>query len=286
MNEKQKAAGYSVFQKTIPAFRAHEVTAQVKALSQKAIELGQPGFSLKYGETSVCRVNVNGETLNMEMVPVTLIGGTPKINGWQFVAKVDHGDAQAGEGNLVFGYNPTLIEKSGRKDLVNWLSECPPNCEHCDVKRNRSTTFLFSDETDPTKLIQLGSSCVKDFTGHPNPAALLHAATLFKELIVELDDPEWGMGSGARAHAMLTFPYVVSLAAAIVRKDGGWIPKNDRMGYPNHGATVVSVYNELTSKKPTISIAPGDEEYAKQVVAWLTDDRFLRIPANVNTHSG
>lgn len=271
MNPEQKAAGYRQYTWSIPVFRANQVTEKVKALSGTAKKCGMPGFSLKYGGSSIQKINIDSQLIDMEMVDVTLIGGPPKINGWQFVAKIDHDDDA---GNVVFGYNDDLINKSGREGLADWLAECKPNCEHCNVNRSRNSTFLFSHENDPTSLVQLGSSCVKDFSGHPDPSTILLAATTFRDLMVELDDPDSIPGSTMTANAMLSFPYVVSVASAVVNQDGGWIPKDDHRGFPNPGATTAKVHNELLGKKPNVTISDADEERARHIIAWLTDERF------------
>lgn len=274
MTPEQEAAGYRQFDWVIPSFRGSEVSEKVKALSRKAQELGLPGFGLKFGERRIERVQVNDSWHRMEMVPVTLIGGQAKLPGWNFVAKIDHGD-HASDGNLVQSYSQELLNASGRPDLLSWLSECEPNCEHCEIKRDRTTTFIFSKDQDPTHLIQIGSSCVKDFSGHRDPAALILAAGQFRELIDELEDPEWLMPSGAeKSFSVFPVSHVLQITSAIVREDGGWIPKNDTLGYPNPSATTVKVHNIVSSESSEISIKPEDEIRAQQILKWLTHEHF------------
>jgi hypothetical protein len=78
----------------------------------------------------------------------------PKLAGWEFVARIDHGHET---GNIV--------RATGLRDLPTEYRDSDPVCDHCGHKRRRRDTFVvFNEETNSYK--QVGSSCLKDFLGH------------------------------------------------------------------------------------------------------------------------
>lgn len=78
--------------------------------------------------------------------------GTAKINDWEFVGTIDH----TPKGNI-FNKAMTHLEIPER------YRNCPPNCEHCHSKRNRSDTFIVHNTvTDEFK--QVGRACLADYT--------------------------------------------------------------------------------------------------------------------------
>ena len=79
------------------------------------------------------------------------VNGKAVINGWQFVAKVDHTE----KGNILTGYSDVEIPARYYK------TEC--FCEHCKTRRRRNNTFIVRKvETDEFK--QVGKSCLLDYT--------------------------------------------------------------------------------------------------------------------------
>ena len=82
-----------------------------------------------------------------------------RANGWTLRAKVEHGD----KGNIVTPFG-------GFEPKPEWYTAAP-NCDHCHSNRPRSVTF-FVEHTDGA-LRQVGSTCLKDYTGiSPATAAM------------------------------------------------------------------------------------------------------------------
>jgi hypothetical protein len=77
----------------------------------------------------------------------------PKLDGWEFVARIDHGNET---GNIV--------RTTGLRDLPEEYRHSDPSCDHCGHKRRRRDTFVVFHEDHGFK--QVGSSCLKDFLGH------------------------------------------------------------------------------------------------------------------------
>lgn len=79
------------------------------------------------------------------------VSGKSVINGWQFVAKIDHTE----KGNIIQGFSD--VEVPARF----YNSDC--FCEHCKRVRRRNNTFIVrKSETNEFK--QVGKSCLLDYT--------------------------------------------------------------------------------------------------------------------------
>lgn len=79
------------------------------------------------------------------------VEGEAKVNGWRFVATVEHTEA----GNIIRAFDNTveIPERYRTSEAV---------CEHCNSKRRRKDTYLIVNESGEFK--QVGKSCLKDFT--------------------------------------------------------------------------------------------------------------------------
>lgn len=93
----------------------------------------------------------NNEKINYLAVEVE-VEGSYIINGWRFIATLDHREA----GNIIrrFDYDITIPE---------YFRTCKPHCDHCGVSRYRKDTYIIYNETED-KFMQVGKSCLKDFT--------------------------------------------------------------------------------------------------------------------------
>lgn len=86
------------------------------------------------------------------MVEVTIQSGVVQLDGWEFVASKD-------SKGLILGHNQRFDE------IPKQYFENTNICEHCNSKRNRKMTcILYKKETGEWK--EVGSTCMKDFTGH------------------------------------------------------------------------------------------------------------------------
>jgi hypothetical protein len=97
---------------------------------------------------------------------VLIDGEMPSFKNWTFLAKIEHNQDKNGSYLNLIQSSPFMTEQdlSAIQERNDILSNCPPNCEHCNQHRNRSATFLLRNiETNEVK--QIGSTCVNDFTG-------------------------------------------------------------------------------------------------------------------------
>ena len=85
---------------------------------------------------------------------VTISGQAPRYAGWRFVASVD-----AVDGGTILRYPP------GREAAVRNTDVVAGHCDHCHTRRARRRTMLIAHD-DTGQLLQVGTSCLKDFLGH------------------------------------------------------------------------------------------------------------------------
>ena len=150
--------------------------------------------------------------------------GTAKVNGWRFVATLEHLD----NGNVV----RKLIDEV---EVPEKYYTCGPTCEHCHSIRHRKDTYLVYNE-DTKEFKQVGSSCLCDFThGFDAEAAAAYIA-LFDELI----RGEAPYDGGHVAPYYLTLD-VLKHAADIV----------DHIGY--RSSTWDGPRNEMNTKEQTLN---------------------------------
>lgn len=144
---------------------------------------------------------------------VILLGcETVKYAGWSFLAVLDH---ELGEGN-------TIIRKSPLAETelpVDWKHK-ENFCDHCRRKQVRKQTFVIKHEDG--RLMQVGSTCAKDFFGHDVAKALglVELITLVKDFF---DAESELYMSGGEPTLFDTVEFLAWAAKAI--REGGWVSR-------------------------------------------------------------
>lgn len=112
------------------------------------------GCEFSFTEKSVEYENVTDKETGMKktLCFVTVdVSGKSVINGWQFVAEVDHTE----KGNIIQGFSNVEIPER------YYNSDC--YCEHCKTIRRRNNTYIVRKVgTDEFK--QVGKTCLLDYT--------------------------------------------------------------------------------------------------------------------------
>lgn len=100
------------------------------------------------------------------------VTGEAKINGWRFVATIEH----TPNGNIIHSYNSEDVQIPIKYRTTD------PICEHCNTKRRRNDTYLiYNEDTDEWK--QVGKSCLRDFTGGLDAEYVAKYISYFDEII-------------------------------------------------------------------------------------------------------
>jgi len=106
----------------------------------------------------------------LSMVRIKISYPIIRMGNWQVVGKLERE-----EGADAFAY--VCNEEPDVVDAITRYRDAEPICEHCRVKRKRSGYYVVRDN-DAKEFRQVGSSCLKDYTGI-DPAAALFLAKMW-----------------------------------------------------------------------------------------------------------
>lgn len=122
------------------------------------------------GEEFRTVTNEEGENITTRFIIIEA-EGIAKVNGWEFVAVIEHND-------------PTNIIRAFRTEyeVPERYYTSAPVCEHCNSKRKRKDTYLIRN-TETGEFKQVGKSCLKDFTNGLSAEMVARYISWFDELI-------------------------------------------------------------------------------------------------------
>lgn len=182
----------------ILADRQDEVKKKLLSMQRKAQKLGLPEPMMKFtGKKDIFPLPIyqDGKELEAKMpalkVEVEFSGSIPKVDGYQFLAKIDHSKGEDGRyRNLLNTAGQSSDEILG--NLGTNFHECTPDCDHCEKPRARSTTYLVRNPDDGA-VKQIGSTCVDDYIGSKTlkqvmAAFDMHAVFLDDDYFSEMDN--------------------------------------------------------------------------------------------------
>lgn len=196
----------------IPTANLDTLKTKIEKLNKRAVKLGVSTISITLGETETEIVKSEGgiETVR-EYVNVTVDGTTPKLNGWQFVATLEHD-----EGTVIIRKLPSF---DSVVDLSAYRAADPTNCDHCHTRRRRNDTYVVMH--DDGSLKQVGSTCLADFIGGQNPQQI---AKWLEQVADMLDNACYG-GGEAREEQRFDTQIFLSHTATMIREHG-WLSKS------------------------------------------------------------
>lgn len=187
--------------------------------------------------------------------------GIAKVNGWRFVAVIEHTD----KGNI--------INKAFEIEVPERYYTSSSVCEHCNSNRNRKDTYLvMNEETGEFK--QVGKSCLKDFTGGMSAEGVAQYTSLFEELI-EGEAPCGGYGEVYYpvkeflmyvAETIKHFGYVRTQDSEISTRDRAY----NYFKVTHGGCFLEKVEERLRQEMESVSFnANSNSELVEKALEWL-----------------
>jgi hypothetical protein len=185
----------------IPADNIPKFEKQVAKLSRKSEKLGCGSIYFVPFNT-LEEKQKNGTVIRYVEV---LFNGfeAPKLNGWSFVARIDHANEV---GNI--------IRPIPGATVPDYYRTADSNCDHCNRKRYRRDTFIVCNEEGEYK--QVGATCIKDFLGHGDPEKLAKMA----ELLGYADEYARGAMNIGDDRRYLDLEVYLSHCACMIEKHG------------------------------------------------------------------
>lgn len=261
---------------TFDAWKLALVNERLAKLAKTAAKLAVEPITLTILDRGMRRDvhQQSGLTFETETITARFEGDTPRLpGGWSFVGAVEHLEA----GNMLHGDDPVMAD----------FRMAPANCDHCKFTRARKKTVVLrrTEGEAAGNVVQVGSSCLKDFLGyHGSPERLIAMLDELSEFAEELDD----LGGGWRRtdFGEPTDVFLTAVAASV--RASGWSSKASG-NFPTaevvrhflgHGSRLDTHskdpwVREMASRVQAIKITKEDEEEAAKVRAWA-----LTIPAD------
>ncbi len=255
----------------IPSANMYGLEKKLKALNKKALKAGTGEIKLTTISKTV-EENKDG-TVNV-LFQVALEGETPKINGWSFIARLDHNTDPSGESNLIYVMPKEKLPENFRKATAN--------CDHCGWQRKRRDTYVLQHE-DTAEYKQVGRTCIRDFIGI-DPARIAEQAERYMKaykVLEEAIEESWG-GKAMEDHRTISLPKYLSWVSQSIRLYG-WVSKGEAYNNENKVSTAAQAVGDMFSTYETEKPTDEDKVLAEAAIAHvLTLDTKNDFIFNIN----
>lgn len=243
---------------------------RVEAVNKKATKLENEPFLLKFIPSKKVRVYYTDTTTNIpayrectleevetikksvcythieSLFEVVLEGSPVKLGEYLILGrKVRHNSEY-----LMFNLGTTEVPQ------VFWNSNF--SCVHCDTNRLRNTVY-YVQSIETGEISQVGSTCVKDFTGHS-----ISSLTQYEKLINDMQE-EWDENEEATFKQQLNVVKYLACVLDSINIDGFVSKTND----PTYSTSEVA-FSMYEDKK--YSISETSREQAKKIVQWTKEN--------------
>lgn len=177
----------------------------------------------------------------------------PMLNGWEFVARIDHSNET---GNIV--------RTVGKRQLPESYRTNEPVCDHCGYKRRRRDTFVVYS-ADENKYLQVGRGCLKDFLGHGDADKYAKLADLISS-IGELVGGA-GMYKGNLYDRRWVDVEEYCQAAAMAVLDKGWVSRRraEEQGLTSTSSRAWDNYHDAHFAD---NVTPEARDLAEKALEW------------------
>lgn len=97
-------------------------------------------------------------TVFLEVIHYNFSMETIKIGNYNIIAILKHNQIENSRENLIY-----MVDKEVKLPIK--YNNIDSNCDHCNTNRKRNTTIILENLEKPGELLQVGSTCLKDYTG-------------------------------------------------------------------------------------------------------------------------
>ncbi len=214
-------------------------------------------------------------------VAVVVEGTEVALDGWQFVAAIEHVSTKAGDCIV-----RTVPGTTAAAPSVAWADAARPTCDHCGTTRRRNDTYIL-DHVDGRR-VQIGRTCLRDYLGHGTPENIARRVSWLANIVVGLRDEVEGCFAGRGEYLFEAVDFVAFVEAVV--RCYGYTSKGK--AYNEGGTPTASTAMQLLCSSKACSEAEkadnfkpptqADYTFAAEAVEWsqtaLVDTRndYLR----------
>ena len=256
----------------IPAQNLAGLLFKIEKVSKKAKKIiGKPINLQVLSENRVPRVKTLGsgqkipatDALGNQYIDVTYTVSVQtepvKINGWTFIARIDH---SADSGNIL------RVSPNVTCDIPEKYRTVGALCDHCNKIRPRRDTFLLrNDETGQLK--QIGRQCVRDFIGY-DVEHFLSMAECISSVVPSDDDGDFDGYNGMSDRRYIRVPTYLANVSACIRHFG-WCSRKDaefQGKMPTSSAAHENMFRKNDRHFQRKELLAQDFETADAALAW------------------
>lgn len=195
------------------------VKAELEKLNKKAKRIGTEPIQLKIVREFDKDIEIHDglEKIKQHYFEVKIDGKSPIIDGYEFIASVEHAEG----GNII-----NMSPNSSIPALPTEYRTSGNTCDYCHTKRDRLSTFVLR-ETSTGNLMKVGRSCLKNFLPSKDPKSIIDYAQNLENILRaciggegmdDYDENDGGIGGGnGRFHRYYpTDPFMRSVCLAYI----------------------------------------------------------------------
>lgn len=214
-----------------------------------------------YEVDSVTQTKYYIETRNYECVNYIFEMNQLKLGDWKVIAHIHHNVGTDTDGKYI---NHISMVDTSEKVNPKWY-HIESKCEHCNTNRYRSHTIIIKNSEGEIK--QIGSTCVKDFTGIDGFDIIKNYSDIYEIILKESEFVECGYsGDGQQYSYFRTIDYLAACIKAI-KECGGY--HNRQYDYSQTEMSTATQAAEFLHKQ--ILIESGYKTSAEDVIKYFTD---------------
>jgi hypothetical protein len=260
----------------IPAQRIDALHKKVEKIEKRAEKLNvAPPTVVDTGEREDQQIS---KTKVHTWAYVAVNGIAPKIDGWTFLATLQHEEA----GNIIRRVpNPAALTGAARKfeeeDGLAKYRNVTSKCDHCGYKRQRKDTYVVVHEDGRT--MQVGTNCLADFLGGASPQQVAKGMQYIWDVIDEARSYQTEGFTGIKVDPQVDTVHYLTHVAWSIRKHG-WVSKGKAYDYGKTATAVIAADNMYNQEKRKYDRGvplwedPSDEDanLAEATVKWVREE--------------
>ena len=257
----------------IPFSNLARLESRIAAMSRRAARLGIAAPELVVGAVEILETRRSSDLATSdlalierrEVVPVSIIGRSPVLDGWRLVAVLDHDTPDA---------RPYVAVVPGEVAPADAESRAA-SCDHCRTTRRRLETFIVANVDG--RLAWVGRNCLADYLGGASVEALLLWASWISELSADLDDDGVYGGSGGYVDPWYDSATYLGFVVASIKVNGWMSRSKARELADSKGVTVTATASDALSvltwpaghpKPRPYAPTPDQQLEAQAALAW------------------